>query len=64
MAYKGSAPITNGGSTQRTRCYLKNYKMKITMVRTCGKNARRKNCETVLKNMPEGKRSVGKPRMR
>jgi hypothetical protein len=34
------------------------------LLRTCGKNARRKNCEKVLKNIPEGKRSVGKPRKR
>ena len=34
------------------------------MVRTCGKNAGRKNCEKVFKNIPEGKGYVGKPRKR
>jgi hypothetical protein len=34
------------------------------MVRTRGKNARRKNCEKVFKNISEGKLPVGKPRQR
>lgn len=37
---------------------------KIKMVRACGKNARRRNCEEVFKYTPEGKRSVGKSRKR
>jgi hypothetical protein len=28
------------------------------LVRTCGKNARRKNSEEVLKNIPEGKMTI------
>jgi hypothetical protein len=34
------------------------------MVRSCEQNARRKNCEEVFNNIPEGKRSVAKPRKR
>ena len=35
------------------------------MVGTRGKNVRRKNCEkSVLRNIPEGNRSVGRPRKR
>jgi hypothetical protein len=33
------------------------------MVRTCGKNARR-SVKKVFKNIPEGKRSIGRPRKR
>jgi len=61
MAYERSVPFTNGGSAQITRRYLRNWKRTIT---TCGKIARRKNCEKVLKNIPGGKRSVGEPRKR
>jgi hypothetical protein len=32
-------------SVQRIRYYLKIQKRKIKMVRICGKNVRRKNCE-------------------
>ena len=37
---------------------------KIEMVRTCGKNVRRKKYEEGVKNTSEGKRSVRKPRKR
>lgn len=46
------------GSLRRNKYNLINYKRKITMVRTSGKNVRKK----ILWSTPEGKRSTGKPR--
>ena len=57
-------PCERKWCVQRNRYYLRNQKRKIKMVRTRRKNARRKNCEKVFKNISEGKRPVGKPRQR
>ena len=37
-------------------------KKKITIVKTCGENARRKICEENVYEIQEGKSSIGKPR--
>jgi hypothetical protein len=41
---------------RKTRCYLRNQRRKIKVVRTCGKNARRKNCEEGVKKYPRRKK--------
>jgi hypothetical protein len=44
------------GYVWRNICYLRNEKRKIMVVRTCGKNAGRKDCEeSERKNIPQGK---------
>jgi hypothetical protein len=48
----------------RKRYYLRNQKRKSTMFRTRGKNDRRDNYEEMFKNIPEGKKTIGKPRKR
>ena len=49
-------------SVKRTGYYLRNKKRKIKMVRTCGKNIRRKSCEECIYEYSRRKTSAGKPR--
>jgi hypothetical protein len=41
-----------------TRYYLENKEMNIITVRTCGKNARRKNCDENVEEYPGMKRKI------
>ena len=49
-------------SVQRNKCYFRNWKRKITTVRTRGKSARRKKCEKNAKEYPQRKKVRWKAR--
>lgn len=53
-------PHTSGvnGPVQRTKYYFRNFKRKITMVRTRGKSSRGKNCEKNSEEYPKRKKKV------